>query len=490
MADKTFVFEEHDTFLFGRSHDCQACLPDDPKVSRHHFIMEVNPPDVRIRDLGSMNGTHVNDTKHGGREEDESPEEGARRQYPEVDLNDGDRVRVGDTVMMVRVEATRFCCECGRELVGEERESSGQPDGTYVCPDCTRRQAAEVRPVKRPGPVRCRKCGRAVPSEVGAGRRGDYVCASCRADPLALVKLLLQRAKSGEKDLLAIRGYTILRELGRGGMGAVYLARLDESPEEVALKVMLPKVAANERAKQMFLREVESTKALKHPNVVQVKDAGCSDGTFFLTLEFCDGGSVDKLMLRHRRKLSVREAGKIILDVLSGLEYAHNVKVRARLKDGSVRTASGLVHRDLSPHNIFLKGSGGSRIAKVGDYGLSKAFELAGLSGLTRTGAAAGKPWFMPRQQVVSFKYAKPEVDVWAAAACLYNRVTGTFPRDFRRGRDPWRIVLSTDAVPILRRNASIPKRLAAVIDHALIDKPDIQFKTAAELKRALEKAL
>ena len=92
---------------------------------------------------------------------------------------------------------------------------------------------------------------------------------------------------------------------------------------------------------------------------------------------------------------------------------------------------------------------------------LAKAFDVAGLSGQTRTGSAAGTPVFMPRQQVVNFKYAKPEVDVWAAAASFYFLVTGQFPREFAPGKDRWQMVLQSDAVPIRARNSAIPARLA-----------------------------
>jgi serine/threonine-protein kinase len=129
-------------------------------------------------------------------------------------------------------------------------------------------------------------------------------------------------------------------------------------------------------------------------------------------------------------------------------------------------------------------------VAKISDYGLGKAFDTAGLSGHTRTGATAGKPWFMPRQQVINFKYAGAEVDVWAAAACLYNMLTGATPRDFPSGKDVWQAVLELEPVPIRRRDSSIPLRLAEVIDKALIDRPAILFKTAAELKKALLAAL
>ena len=87
LKGRKFEFAEHDTFIFGRAPDCHAHLSDDTRVSRHHFILEVNPPLARLRDLGSLNATHVNNRKCGGRNKGETPEEGAKRKYPEVDLS-------------------------------------------------------------------------------------------------------------------------------------------------------------------------------------------------------------------------------------------------------------------------------------------------------------------------------------------------------------------------------------------------------------------
>jgi serine/threonine protein kinase len=296
---------------------------------------------------------------------------------------------------------------------------------------------------------------------------------------------------SGDRDLLTLQDYDLIRELGKGGMGAVYLARHKHSGEPVAIKVMLPQVALNDRPRRLFLREIDNTRALCHPNIVQVCDAGCARGTFFLALEYCDGGSVADLV-EKQGALSIAEAGAIILQVLDGLEYAHTAVVPAvRLADGSSGSGCGLVHRDLKPPNILLSGAGPSRIAKVADYGLAKSFDLAGLSGQTATGAVAGTRAFMPRQQAVDFKYARPEVDVWAAAASLYWMLTGGQPpRDFPRGKDHWQVVLQDDPVPIRKRLPALPKKLADVIDQAVRDRPEIPFKTAADLKRALERVL
>ena len=104
IQGRRFEFTQHDTFLFGRSPDCHAQLsPRDTSASRHHFLLEVNPPAARLRDLGSLNGTHVNGTRHGGRARDETPEQASQRVQTEVDLRDGDRIRVGATILALAI---------------------------------------------------------------------------------------------------------------------------------------------------------------------------------------------------------------------------------------------------------------------------------------------------------------------------------------------------------------------------------------------------
>ena len=106
IQGRHFEFDAHDTFLFGRAPDCHAELaPDDATASRHHFLLEVNPPAARLRDLGSLNGTYVNGQKHGGRAKNQTPEEAAQKPWPEVDIRDGDLIRVGATVINVRIDA-------------------------------------------------------------------------------------------------------------------------------------------------------------------------------------------------------------------------------------------------------------------------------------------------------------------------------------------------------------------------------------------------
>src|SRR6202011_4671984 len=123
----------------------------------------------------------------------------------------------------------------------------------------------------------------------------------------------------------------------------------------------------------------------------------------------------------------------MILQALDGLQHAHTVA----LADGS----TGMVHRDIKPANILLARSGRDLVAKLADFGLAKAFDKAGLSGLTMTGVVEGTVAYMARQQLTQFRYVKSEVDVWSMAATLYFMLTGCFARHFTDEADPIRVV-------------------------------------------------
>jgi serine/threonine protein kinase len=411
IRGQRFAFDGHDTFLFGRAPDCHARLDaTDASASRHHFLLEVNPPLARLRDLGSLNGTRVNGVRHGGRRAGESPEDAAARGGAEVDLHDGDEVRVGATVIRVEVETPRSPTARGR--AGDE----GEP---------------EASPLAALG----------APTDAAEGRGGT------------------------------VGPYEIERLLGKGGMGAVYLARRREGGPPVALKVMLPKMIVDEAAQEIFIREIEVTRALRHPNVVGLLDFGRHEGRFYFALEYCPGGSAEALRQRLGGRVPLPTTLRIAVDALEGLAAAHE---------------AGFVHRDLKPDNVLLGEDGAARLA---DFGLAKSFQQAGLSGLTATGAVGGTFPFMAREQLTSYREARPTTDVWSMAATLYFLLTGEHARDFG-DRDPIAAILRGGIVPLRQRDASLPEDFAAVIDRALDDEPARRFPTAREFGDALKRVL
>jgi serine/threonine protein kinase len=388
LEGRTWTFEAHDTFLFGRSPDCHAGLPEsDDTASRHHFLLEVNPPAARVRDLGSLNGTWVNGVRHGGRAAGETPEEAARRSFPEVDLRHGDEVRVGTSRFRV-------------DVVGADTADTAPPEGAVSVP-----------------------------------------------------------------------GYELGRLLGRGGMGAVYLARRHGDATTVALKVLMAQAAVETATREAFLREVDVTRALHHPAIVRLHDHGAAGGTFFFAMEYCAGGSVQAAMLKQGAPWPLGTVAPLALAALDGLAHAHE---------------RGFVHRDLKPENLLLSGAG----LKISDFGLAKSFQQAGLSGMTATGTAAGTLSFMPREQLTSYRHVRPASDVWSMAATLYFMLTRQLARDFRPGVDPLQVILKGGTVPLRARDPRLPAPLAAVIDRALDDDVNVRHATAGELREDILRVL
>jgi serine/threonine-protein kinase len=527
LENGEIVVTGHDALVFGRSEDCQICLPqDDGQVSRHHFIMEVNPPAARIRDFGSLNGTYVNGKKIGSRGKGETPEEGRKRPQPLVDLKTGDQIQVGKTVLSFRSHLVVVCHRCGDEISEVEQPSCRWLGETFLCAPCRqkaeerapaqarfcadchlpiapgaakwggrhekldycedcwvrgRRGQAPARERLQPEPPRCRKCQRNVEPELAKGCRGDYVCEECRRqvenDPAELLYQVLREAgliESGSANP-AVPGYELEKRLGKGGYGVVYLARNLTTRAEVAIKVMLAKVAVSEKVRRDFLREIAVTKDLQHPNVVSLLDHGAAGATFYFVMEYCRLGNVNRLLRQHGRRLPLGIAAPIMLDVLEGLAYCHE---------------RNIVHRDLKPDNILLTEEYGRRMAKIADLGLAKNFETAGLSGMTVTGQYAGTFEFMPREQLVHFKTVRPASDIWSVGATFYNLLTGCLPRDFPENRDPADVVIRDPAVPLRAREPGLPKAVAAVIDRALSTEVGDRYRNAGEMKAALSIAL
>lgn len=388
-TSKSFALTEHDTFLLGRMADCHLCVPGDPQVSRHHFLLEACPPLASLRDLGSLNGTHVNGKKCGGRKKGETPEQGALRQYPSIELKDSDRITVGQSTIEVRFETL---------------------------------DDAALVPAALP--------------------EGDLSGLS----PEAMHRLIFG---SPEKELFTLPGYRIQRELGRGGCGAVYLATRESGGDPVAVKLMLSRAQADVRAIDHFKREMQVIAGLKHPNIVRFLDSGSDQGTFFFVMEYCDGGSLADVAKARGGTIPPDVLMPWALQALEGLAAAHK---------------EGFVHRDIKPHNILLH----RNRAKISDFGLAKNFQKAGLSGMSMTGNYAGTPVFMPREQIVNFKYVKPASDVWSFAASIYHLLTGKFPYPFDQNRDPMDVILNENIIQLSQRDSSISTEITSILDLAL----------------------
>lgn len=268
QTGRDFTFEQHDTFMIGRSEDAQFCLPHDRFFSRHHCLLEIAPPQAFLRDLGSTNGTFVNGIR-----------------VETAHLKHGDRIQGGETVLEV-------------EVAGDQGDFPA-----YVPGSAEKSEPSVIT-------VACLNCG--VPARAEASRpdaKLSYVCEACR--------------EQLRKNPQPIPGYQMIRVLGQGGMGSVMLARSVKDGQPVAIKTLLPEVAVSEQSLKRFMREIEVAASLQHPNVVSYIEHGTHNGIVYLVSEYVGGPDAAKLAKTRGGKLNFQEVGVIIEQTLAALDFAH-----------------------------------------------------------------------------------------------------------------------------------------------------------------------
>jgi len=259
--------------------------------------------------------------------------------------------------------------------------------------------------------------------------------------------------------------YQVERELGRGGMATVYLAKDLEHDRQVAIKVMRPQIAAA-MGGERFLREIEISGSLDHPNILALLDSGGTDDLLYYVMPLIEGESLGERIERDG-PMAVNDVIQITREVASALTYA---------------SGQGVVHRDIKPDNIMLAADGH---AVVMDFGIGKALEAGGEK-LTQTGMSVGTPAYMSPEQAMGEKDIDGRTDVYSLAAVVYEMLVGEQPFT---GPTAQVIIAKrfSGQVPSAtsRRNVVPPVMDAAIQKALLVDRAD-RFSSADELVAAM----
>ncbi len=273
-------------------------------------------------------------------------------------------------------------------------------------------------------------------------------------------------------EKFAPTGYEIDGELGRGGMGIVYRATRLSDGLGVAIKTITSAIGTTRKHVERFVRECKILGELQHSNIVGFHDVDESNGTIFLVMELVLGPDARKV-LNERGPLDTKTAVRLICQMLGGLAHAHS---------------KGFVHRDIKPANILIASpAGGKRTAKLGDFGLARAYETSQLSGLTMQGDIGGTPAYMAPEQVTHYRDAKPAADQYAAAATLYSLLTKQYAHDMPKSIPAQLVQIATeDPVPIRDRRSDLPAGLADAIHKALSREPKHRFTDVLAFRTAL----
>jgi serine/threonine-protein kinase len=259
----------------------------------------------------------------------------------------------------------------------------------------------------------------------------------------------------------------VLLELGQGGMGTVFLAVAEGPGGFRKLKVvkrLRPELTADPLFLQMFLDEARVSARLRHPNIAQTNEVGFDGDYYFIEMEYLEGQSLD-VVARKSEALSLETHAWILAQTLAGLHHAHE---------------QGVVHRDVSPHNVMVTYDGE---AKLLDFGIAKAPDSRHE---TRTGVVKGKPTYMAPEQAAGARVDK-RADLFAVGVMLWQAIAG---KRLWQGQHDLAIfdALEAGEIPRLEEAApNAPRELAAICVRALACDRDARFQTAAEMQAAIE---
>ena len=322
------------------------------------------------------------------------------------------------------------------------------------CPDCGIPNPAEA--------VTCTGCGRSLAVSGGAAEIGREFLPTLAGKPQSPRSF----ARLAEGTELG-RRYRILRLLGFGGMGEVYLAHDGELGREVALKLIRPDLSESRTILERFKREVHLSSKVTHRNVLRVHDLSENAGVFFLTMEYVRGSDLAAILREHGR-LPVDRVVRIFRQMCEGLSAAHDQQV---------------LHRDLKPQNILI---GDADRVQLTDFGLAKSLET---EGLTETGALMGTPDYISPEQIKG-QPADERSDIYALGLILYQMLTGTMPF---RGQSSWEVALQRlqrDPIPASRLNPQTPKYLQQILERCMAVDPALRYPTVQAILADLEHAV
>ncbi|HEX2875241.1 MAG TPA: protein kinase [Polyangiaceae bacterium] len=266
--------------------------------------------------------------------------------------------------------------------------------------------------------------------------------------------------------------YRIVRLIGDGGMGVVYEARHEVLGSSVALKFLHADLAKRPGLTQRFLQEARVSATIQSPHVTHVTDVDTAqDGSPYLVMELLSGQSLQGLLDRQG-KLPLDQAVDFALQILAGLEAAH---------------ATGVVHRDMKPDNVFVTPTGGGPLLKLIDFGIAKLRASSEFSkGLTRAGVVMGTPEYMAPEQLISAHTTDHRADIYSLGVMLFEMLAGCRPAD---GDDAEVIVAAVQAGRVRRLPdlvPGLPEGLVALIERATLPEREQRFESAAAMRLAL----
>ncbi len=264
--------------------------------------------------------------------------------------------------------------------------------------------------------------------------------------------------------------YKLVKLIGRGAMGEIYLARHVDKNYEVAIKLLAQKLQKKQAATLRFEQEANVHRRLKHSNIVRIMEMGCHNDRLYLIMEYIEGESLEEI-LEARKTILAKHTIKIAIAVAQALEHALEQRI---------------IHRDLKPANIMIDRR--TRKVKLTDFGLGKIIEE---KGVTVTGQVMGTAYYMPPEQIHNAKKVDHLADIYSLGATIYHMLSGQPPySEIKTTLSILRAKVTGEPVPLKSLNNEIPDSVVRVVEKAMAHKCENRYQTPTEMIQDMKNVL
>lgn len=449
---KEYTFRNPGTLLIGRGLDCDLIIPNDRTISRKQASVEFNLRNSYITSIGTktpvkVNGCIINRDK----------------------LKDGDTIEIGFMTLHVHLdfsapipEKTVLCPECGKSFTIMETE-----DTPPCCDECmqSRQEKVKTAPVE-PGEIHCSECQCNI-------KPSNHLTPLIMQKGIFLCKKCMKRQFSESKKLY--KRYLLLKELGKGGNGTVYLVFDEATSTLQVLKAFYSGRLRHSRIRETLIRGIRMNKDINHPNVVQLFDHYEDKQTLYTTMEYMPDGDLTSYLKNHSN-LSEQKVIELFKPVLSGLGHVHSRRI---------------VHRDLKPENILLRRESGQLHVKVTDFDFAKIYIGEDKEDRTYVDGFKGSFLYSSPEQFLDCLNADHRADIFSAGMLLYYMLTGKQgylddDDQFPNQNDYIRYITSHRIVPLEKRLPSVTPEVQKAFQKATAKDREDRFQSTEEFLDAL----
>ena len=470
LKDEVFEISSTKPFIIGREKDCDLRIPFsvDNSISRKHCKISVIDNSIQIEDLKSSNGIYVNNIKV----------------EKQIKIFNNDIIKVGKVEIMTETDLGHKCSQCSKFL--SEGNLNITNSNKFLCIDCFSSSQTIIITKEKNSLLPKRKTENSLLPKRKTEQNLPKIVESKNLKPEILLDKTIMMPNDDFQELnncFDLNNHIILKELGVGEVGTVFLAQNNTTTALVAIKILHTHLTGIESNRIFLLSKINRFRQLSHDNIAHFISSQQKGDRILTISEFCNQGNLVDYIISNNGHLDIEESIKITCEILEALKYAHDYKNYLK------KSEELIIHGNIKPSNILFSKRSNKIIAKLSDFGMSSILDFAGVSSCTKHAPTASDLYFTSRKQITDFDCCDKSIDLWSVMACLYYMLTGKSPRNFVFGSDPYSIILQNMPMPIRQRNSEIPKNLALLIDTALDDtNNELLYSDPCELLDALKK--